>query len=95
VDRKKAQFLKSHQRLFCEACGLDFEQKYGERGAGFIECHHTKPVSELEAGDSTKNADLVLLCSNCHRVVHRRKPWLSFEDLKALVNVSKALIDGK
>jgi len=85
--KKKEKFLAENSRIYCEACGFDFEKKYGERGADFIECHHTKPVSELEPNGKTKVSDLVLLCSNCHRIVHRKKPWLSFEQLVA--NIKK------
>lgn len=85
VSKKKLKFLSENSKLHCEACGFDFKQRYGERGADFIECHHTKPVSELETNGKTKISDLVLLCSNCHRIVHRKKPWLSFEELIALV----------
>ena len=81
VTKKKEKFLSENTKLHCEACGFDFGQRYGERGADFIECHHTKPVSELETNGKTKISDLVLLCSNCHRIVHRKKPWLSFEQL--------------
>ncbi|WP_342129800.1 HNH endonuclease [Hydrogenophaga sp. OTU3427] len=88
IDRKKKKFLANHDRLFCEACGFDFEKVYGERGKEFIECHHTKPVSQLEVGEKTKLSDLVMLCSNCHRMVHRRKPWLPFEALKAQIESS-------
>ncbi|HKM52495.1 MAG TPA: hypothetical protein VJY33_03735 [Isosphaeraceae bacterium] len=28
--------------LACEACGFDFELTYGDRGQGFIECHHVE-----------------------------------------------------
>ncbi len=82
VRRKKAAFTKSYGRLYCEACGFDFVKVYGDRGEGFIECHHTIPVSALEAGRKTKLADLVLLCANCHRMVHSNKPWLSVEQLR-------------
>jgi len=85
VITKKNKFLKENSKLHCEACGFDFRQRYGERGADFIECHHTKPVSELETNGKTKISDLVLLCSNCHRIVHRKKPWLSFEELVAQI----------
>ena len=85
IKRKKKAFLKHHGKLFCEACGFDFEGTYGERGAGFIECHHIKPVSALKPGEKTKNEDLALLCSNCHRIVHRKKPWLTVKNLAELV----------
>jgi len=83
VKRKKASYLKQHGHLCCEACGFDFRGTYGERGDGFIECHHTKPVSEFTAGETTKLADLVLLCANCHRMVHASRPWWTVEELRA------------
>jgi HNH endonuclease len=60
----------------------------GERGAGFIECHHTKPPSQLQNGQKTKIGDLKLLCSNCHRMVHARRPWLTIEELRAILRPS-------
>ncbi|WP_236887482.1 HNH endonuclease [Clostridium argentinense] len=59
-------------RLFCEACGFDFFEVYGERGKDFIEGHHTKFVSELSDGDMTRVEDIAMLCSNCHRMIHRK-----------------------
>jgi 5-methylcytosine-specific restriction enzyme A len=85
VDRKKKRRLREAGKLECEACGFDFEVAYGERGSGFIEAHHTKPVSELGNGGTTSLKDLVLLCSNCHRMVHARRPWLGLQELGALV----------
>jgi 5-methylcytosine-specific restriction protein A len=85
VSKKKNKFLQENPKLFCQGCGFDFQKKYGDRGKDFIECHHTKPVSELAVGETTKLADLVLLCSNCHRIVHRKKPWLTIAELKELV----------
>ena len=37
--------------------------------------------------EKTKLEDLVLLCSNCHRMVHRSKPWLSIEGLKRIIKI--------
>ena len=85
VSKKKLKFLQENPKLFCQGCGFDFQNKYGDRGKDFIECHHTKPVSELSVGETTKLVDLVLLCSNCHRIVHRKKPWLTIDELKLLI----------
>ena len=71
VKLKKDRILKEQKVLLCEVCGFDFEMVYGDRGHGFIECHHTKPVSELEVGEKTKITDLSLVCSNCHRMIHK------------------------
>lgn len=85
VARKKAEALKANGNLSCEGCGFDFATTYGERGEGFIECHHTVPVSKLKRGQRTNLSDLALLCSNCHRIVHRRQPWLDLDALQALL----------
>ena len=89
VRRKKNQMLKAQKVLRCEVCQFDFELFYGPRGHGFIECHHNRPVSELlEGGEMIRLRDLSLLCSNCHRMAHRAKPWLSIDELILLVKGS-------
>lgn len=87
VEKKKAAELARTGRLVCEVCNFDFEARYGDRGRGFIEVHHTKPVHTLEDGATTKLADLALLCANCHRMVHSAKPWLALEELRALLRI--------
>ena len=51
---------------------------------GFIECHHNIPLHEKENERLTKLSDLSLLCSNCHRMIHRKKKWLTIKELKEL-----------
>lgn len=84
--RKKEQVLKQEKRLACEVCSFDFEAAYGELGASYIECHHTKPVAELKPGETTKLSELALVCSNCHRMIHRRRPMLSIEELRGTLS---------
>jgi len=85
VEAKKSKVFDETGRLLCEACQFDFDRAYGSRGKGFIECHHTLPVSQLDPGHKTKLDDLALVCSNCHRMIHREAPWLSMAKLKELV----------
>ncbi len=85
VAKKKARVLAKEGLLRCECCGFDFQARYGERGEGFIECHHTRPVTDMTIGEKTKLSDLALLCANCHRMIHIRRPWLSLEDLQAII----------
>lgn len=85
VDKRKAQALKRHGRLACEACEFEFAAAYGARGAAYIEAHHTRPLETLEPGARTKVSDLALLCANCHRMVHAKRPWLSVPALRALI----------
>jgi len=76
VRRKKEAVSRAHGRLVCELCGFDFADTYGDLGAGFIEAHHILPLAAAEPA-TTKLADLALVCSNCHRMLHRAKPWLT------------------
>ncbi|WP_286950279.1 HNH endonuclease [Exiguobacterium sp. UBA4551] len=60
--------------LSCKACSFNFEEVYGERGKDFIEVHHVQPLSTLKkAKKMNPKTDLIPLCSNCHRMIHRRK----------------------
>lgn len=68
----------------CMACELNFGTIYGERGVGFIEVHHSIPLSEGER--ETRVEDLVVLCSNCHRMVHRKKPLLTLQELRKKIH---------
>lgn len=69
VPKIRRTFLKG-KHLVCEVCGFDFEKVYGKLGTGYIEVHHKKPVSEGER-TTDLNDDLVMLCSNCHKMIHR------------------------
>ncbi|NFH64708.1 restriction endonuclease [Clostridium botulinum] len=85
IKMAKENFKKKYGVLKCEVCGFNFEKKYGKLGEDFIEGHHIKPVSELKEGEKTKVEDIVLLCSNCHKMIHRKRPWLSKKRLKTLI----------
>ncbi|RBO96851.1 HNH endonuclease [Nocardia puris] len=81
---KIEEFCRTNQRVRCEVCGFDFEEVYGPRGAGFIECHHIVPLS-VSGETKTRLSDLILLCSNCHRMIHRGPRWLEPDELRAML----------
>ncbi len=86
ITLAKVNFLAEHGKLYCIACGFDFEKIYGERGQGYIEAHHTIPVSEMKEGHETRPEDIALVCANCHRILHRTRPWLKMDELENLLN---------
>ncbi|PGC47384.1 restriction endonuclease [Bacillus toyonensis] len=87
IKLAKERFKQQHDgRPFCEFCGFDFYKRYGDLGQNFIEGHHTVPVSELKGCATTKVEDIVMVCSNCHRMLHRKRPWLGKENLQLLLN---------
>jgi 5-methylcytosine-specific restriction protein A len=85
VKEKKYQFMKDHKALFCEACTFNFEKQYGTLGKDYIECHHRIPLSESSSVQITSLSDLALVCSNCHRMLHRDISHLSVERLREIV----------
>jgi hypothetical protein len=72
----------------CQVCEFDFGVIYGEHGDGYIEVHHLRPVSSL--GDDTvvdPLTDMTVLCSNCHRMIHRKTSMiLTPEELRAMLS---------
>jgi 5-methylcytosine-specific restriction protein A len=85
VRKKKDAARATSGKLECEVCGFDFEQRYGSLGAGFAECHHTVALSKLGTVTRTRLTDLVLVCSNCHRMLHRSRPMLSIQGLRTIL----------
>ena len=89
VEAAKSAALKRHGRLICQACELDLGRVYGPTASGVIDVHHTKPVHTLAEGEKTRLEDLVLLCPNCHRVVHSRRRWLSVAEVRLAIADAK------
>lgn len=58
----------------CAICGFNFEEKYGNLGKDFIEIHHIKPLyMNNEETIINPEKDLIPVCSNCHRMLHRHR----------------------
>ncbi|WP_329287418.1 HNH endonuclease [Streptomyces sp. NBC_01455] len=89
--KKIDSVLRKGGSLACEACGFDFEEIYGDRGAGYVECHHVVPLHEAGEG-RTKLRDLALICANCHRMIHRRAPWPTPEELRVTIEQRRSEI---
>ena len=85
IKLAKDIFKQEYGNLFCQVCGFDFEKVYGEIGIDYIEGHHIIPVSEINNTYRTTPKDIVLVCANCHKMLHRRRPWLNVEQLRQLV----------
>ena len=61
--------------LDCMACGFNFGRFYGEIGKDYVEVHHVVQLAhaKVERTRTDPETDLIVLCANCHRVVHRRR----------------------
>lgn len=81
--------LKHHGHT-CMACDFDFERTYGALGKGFAEVHHMVPLHNDEVRETDPTTDLSVLCSNCHRMVHRKRDTvLEVNELRAVIAAQK------
>jgi 5-methylcytosine-specific restriction protein A len=81
--------VKQLQGYICKACDFNFEARYGEVGKEFIEAHHTVPISSLIKAKIKLDPiqDFTVLCSNCHRMIHRIKPTPTLEEFKKILKM--------
>lgn len=84
-SKLRAEAIRLHGQD-CMACGFNFEAAYGPAGKGYIEVHHVVPLSETGRSQTDPKTDLVVLCANCHRVVHRKRGvCLSLQEIRGYV----------
>lgn len=88
IAAKRRRVMRTTGRVACEACAFDFQQFYGNIGVGFCEVHHLRPLGKANQEVTTKLDDLAVVCSNCHRMLHRSHPFLTIKQLKVLVQSS-------
>ncbi len=78
---ERRHFIKHHalarevatQRGYnCDVCGFNFEEAYGAIGADYIDFHQPPSASN----------EVIIVCANCHRMMHRRDPPLDVDALR-------------
>ena len=70
----------------CAACDRDFSNYLKHLGLGVLEVHHKKPLASHKSAEVTFLSDLVVLCSNCHALVHaNRTPPLAVAKLRKMI----------
>lgn len=79
VKKAKRYYKKQWGKLKCEICELEPDSKYGSKGDACIEAHHKTPIEELLPDSITRMTDLAMLCASCHRILHSKRPALSFD----------------
>ena len=86
-----AKQVKARKGHVCEACGFDFVKMYGDLGKNFIEAHHLIPISTIDIGKFKVNleSDFVVLCSNCHSMIHKLPDPSNIEKLKEIIKQTK------
>lgn len=71
----------------CVICSFSFDYTYGVIGKGYIEAHHILPISTLTPDTVIRIGDLAPVCSNCHTIIHRYRPWLTIDQLKNIIRI--------
>jgi hypothetical protein len=72
----------------CEGCGLNPKIDYrytGKLDASPLDVHHAKPISGLAEGETRRYRiphDFLILCPNCHRMIHKQKDPADLKLLK-------------
>lgn len=85
-DPKNRQRAIEIHGLSCKICNFIFEEVYGEYGKDFIEVHHINPLSLTKKVTINPAKDLIPVCSNCHRIIHRKKnEILSVEQVRQMI----------
>ena len=70
-NQKLIKSIKESSDYICEACGFNFNHKY-KHSPNYIEAHHITPISEMKTETrTTTREDIALLCSNCHKMIHK------------------------
>ena len=85
------KYTDENERIKCKICCFDFEDYYGAYGKGFIEIHHQKPVFMFDDSETKKTIqsglkNVIPVCSNCHRIIHRIRPPYLVKDIERAVN---------
>lgn len=83
---------KQRDNFICRLCGFDYSRAYGPIGIDFAEAHHIVPLSSNKKLRSTTIDDLITVCANCHRMLHRMdgKP----NDIKEIKKTIKIFEEG-
>ena len=83
-SRLAARAKKAHGYI-CQACTFSFEERYGNLGKDYIEAHHLTPLYRLKGKKITLDptTDFAVLCSNCHRMIHKSEFVSEVKEFKA------------
>jgi len=89
-EAKKIHRANHDGKSPCELCQFDFSEKYGSVGQDFIEAHHKEPLHTLKEGElrDTRASDFLMLCANCHRIVHRSGIDGNLDKMRAILAMS-------
>lgn len=75
-QRQGLRFSKKVER--CNLCSISPRSVYAiDEDASFLEPHLLVPPEEMEPEMRLTEKDFIILCPNCHKVLHQLRPWCS------------------
>lgn len=70
-NTRLARQRKQRDQYKCAVCDLFMHNRYGELASKYAEAHHKTPLQKLNDSTVTTLDDLITVCPNCHRMLHR------------------------
>lgn len=89
IRDKKREVIDKGDKIKSEVCAFDFEKIYGDIGKEFCEVHHLVPLHQADGLIKTKLEDLAIVCSNCHRMLHKENPVFTIDEMKKIISKIK------
>lgn len=86
VKAKRREYRHLHGQLQCSCCDIRESDLPAELGEGCFEVHHLRPLSSRSSSEPTRFQDLAIVCSNCHRMIHRGSTVLSIRELRRRIS---------
>jgi 5-methylcytosine-specific restriction endonuclease McrA len=72
ANRAAMRSRKVRDDFICQVCKLDPARLYGaDIGAEIADAHHIIPLKDLKTRRTITVEDLITVCPNCHRALHR------------------------
>lgn len=82
------RLAKERANGICELCGLNSKTLDSELGHRILECHHLDPLGDRDQASTTTLDRVTVVCANCHRLLHARRPPFELEEMTARLKAS-------
>ena len=69
-DRRLRDEVLDQSKGICGGCRTDFSKRLRGKAIRVLQVHHKKQLGWSDKPRLTKSSDLVVLCANCHLLIH-------------------------
>jgi hypothetical protein len=82
--KQKRDAVLSKGSYKCPGCKVDYLKKWGDVAKSLYQCHHIEPLAGDDGERKTLPKHLIVLCANCHQLIHSTAANLSLEKVQDL-----------